>query len=311
MIKTLCQSSFTAGSKSWRLSYSIRYSPFCSRYIKYFQKLSRDVDDRFIQVFRDTSRTPLRHIHLRNCTMTDEGLRILLAHRPHSLNMWYCDSVTKSCWLDVLANSENLRTLELGRYVDLLKNSPPREREPVDFNLDLPRLQKLRINAVVLQPRLQFEELQQLRFLDLTACVLSDGFSLAALQPLRAKLQTLVLFNVWPLEQEIDAICALTELRSLDVSTAFGSTGNGMYTEPNRTLARLVEALPLLKYLDISGTNLAGTGVAQEGKSTMEKSSDIPGLMSRVNNPLKFLGLYNTLHSACRRFDIPAIMVSL
>lgn len=34
--------------------------------------------------------------------------------------------------------------------------------------------------------------------------------------------------------------------------------------------------------------------------------SDIPGLVSRANRPLEFLGLYNTAHSACRRHDIPA-----
>jgi Zyg-11 protein homolog len=35
-------------------------------------------------------------------------------------------------------------------------------------------------------------------------------------------------------------------------------------------------------------------------------SSDIPGLACRVENPLKFLGLYDTTNSACRRHDIPA-----
>lgn len=237
-------------------------------------------------------------------------MRVLLAHKLHSLTMWYCDSVTTRSWPDVLANAEQLRTLELGRYVDLLKNSAPNEKSAVDFQLDLPCLQKLRMNAVVLQPRLHFEQLQQLRYLDLTACLLSDGFGLTALRPLSGTLQTLVLFNVWPLEAEIEAICALTELRSLDVSTAFGSTGNGTYAEPNRTLARLVEQLPRLTHLDISGTNLAGTGVALEGTSGNAKSSDIPGLMARVNDPLQFLGLYNTAHSACRRFEIPAVMVS-
>lgn len=73
----------------------------------------------------------------------------------------------------------------------------------------------------------------------------------------------------------------------------------------------IVENLPLLTHLDISGTNLAGTGVAQFEAKEKVKSSDIPGLVSRANNPLHFLGLYNTAHSACRRHDIPAIKVSL
>lgn len=65
----------------------------------------------------------------------------------------------------------------------------------------------------------------------------------------------------------------------------------------------------MLTHLDISGTNLAGTGVAQFKASDSIKSSDIPGLVSRATNPLQFLGLYNTAHSACRRYDIPAITV--
>lgn len=75
-------------------------------------------------------------------------------------------------------------------------------------------------------------------------------------------------------------------------------------------LANLVESLPLLTHLDISGTNLAGTGVAQFEAKEKLKSSDIPGLVSRANRPLQFLGLYNTAHSACRRHDIPALSVS-
>lgn len=50
----------------------------------------------------------------------------------------------------------------------------------------------------------------------------------------------------------------------------------------------------------------AGTGVAQQEAKGGTSSTDIPGLESRVNRPLKFLGLYDTTNSACRRHDIPA-----
>lgn len=262
-----------------------------------------------MQIFRDVIRTPLRHINLRNCTITDDGMRILLAHKLQSLTMWYCDSVSTLSWPDVIRNASELRTLEIGRYVDLLKHSAPNEKLPVSFDLRLPQLQKLRLNAVVLQPALQFGHLQRLTFLDLTACLLHGDFTLDALAELQ-QLSTLILFNVWPLEAEVPAICKLKGLRSLDISTAFGSSVNGMYTNPNATLAAIVEALPLLKNLDISGTNLAGTGVAQASTNGASKGSDIPGLISRVENPLQFLGLYNTAHSACRRFEIPALLVS-
>lgn len=37
--------------------------------------------------------------------------------------------------------------------------------------------------------------------------------------------------------------------------------------------------------------------------------TDIPGLISRVQRPFEFLGLYGTHFGACRRHDIPAKLV--
>lgn len=161
----------------------------------------------------------------------------------------------------------------------------------------------------------------------MTACTFAL-FSIESLGVLN-NLSTLILFNIWPLEQELPAICKLKSLKALDISTAYGSNGNGTYNNPNQVrnhkipvymglmsnvyfqnLAMIVEQLPLLTHLDISGTNLAGTGVAMMGANDKTRRTDIPGLVSRADNPLQFLGLYNTAHSACRRYDIPALRVS-
>lgn len=87
-------------------------------------------------------------------------------------------------------------------------------------------------------------------------------------------------------------------------------------------------------YLDISATNLAGTGeffgqgfncvtdfhmgimyyIGNEqfsSESSSGNKSDIPGLESRVDNPLEFLNLYNTKNNACLRQNIPAKIVIL
>ena len=96
-------------------------------------------------------------------------------------------------------------------------------------------------------------------------------------------------------------------------------------------LSRLVEGLPNLTSLDISGTNLAGTGVYEssylresseekEGKEGLDSEPsaplalsecDIPGLATRVKKPLDFLGLYKSAHEACCRSHIPAKKVIL
>lgn len=307
---------------------SISYE-FFRRFFKYRQDCNEDINDVFAHIFSDKHRTPLKHVTLRNCTITDHGMAALLQHDLVSLSLWYCDSITTASWKRLIEHGSNLRFLELGKYVDMLKYGEPNEKAPFDFQLTLPRLQKLILTAVVLQPTVQFSHLNELSYLDLTSCIFAE-FSLEALVDL-PNLTSLILFDVWPLESEVPTICKLKRLRQLDISTAHVNVSNGTYKNPNevsmvnnrlftiqflifrsmiwQTLAEIVEKLPLLTHLDISGTNLAGTGVAQFKAQEQFRSSDIPGLVGRANNPLQFLGLYNTAHSACRRHDIPAIHV--
>lgn len=224
--------------------------------------------------------------------------------------MWYCNAVTPASWETIVAHGQNLKYLELGKFVDILRHAEPNDKCPIEppIQLPLPNLQKLVLNAVVLTNNTSFLCLPQLKHLDLSGCILMD-YSLEQLKAL-PNLQTLILFNVWPLEQEFPVLCQLRGLRKLDLSIARANT-NGTYEHPNRILSELVENLPNLTDLDISGTNLAGNGVAQHTKDKDQnlRGSDIPGLISRANKPLQFLGLYNAAHSACRRFDIPALMV--
>lgn len=57
-------------------------------------------------------------------------------------------------------------------------------------------------------------------------------------------------------------------------------------------------SLPQLTRLDISGTNLAGP-----------RCDHIPGLESRNDKPLEYIGLYNTANEAAYRRQIPAFAV--
>lgn len=118
----------------------------------------------------------------------------------------------------------------------------------------------------------------------------------------------------------------------LDISNTESYPEQGVYKEENKTLSLIVKCLPNLMSLDISGTNLAGKGKFPDSLTILQcihirvstnigtaehsvcvslsgKKSDIPGLESRVDNPLEFLGLYHTMHNACRRHDIPAKIV--
>ena len=84
----------------------------------------------------------------------------------------------------------------------------------------------------------------------------------------------------------------------------------GHYENPNESLRNLVQSLSNLSSLDISGTNLAGTGCYEDQKGQSVVKCDIPGLVSRVDKPLDFLGLYKTEHEASLRAHIPAKEIS-
>lgn len=95
---------------------------------------------------------------------------------------------------------------------------------------------------------------------------------------------------------------------------------DGIFANPNTILSDIVNGLPQLTSLDISGTNLAGIEIVDRRIQTVEHSfysdiynnnlCDIPGLISRVDRPLQFLGLYGANDAPCRRRNIPAKLVN-
>lgn len=203
------------------------------RFFKYRQDCSEDINDVFVKIFRDKHKTPLKHVALRNCSITDDGMAILLNHDLVSLSLWYCDMVTTKSWQTLIEHGQHLEYLELGRYVDMLKLSEPNEKTPIDFTLDLPQIRKLILTGVVLQPTVNFSHLVHLNYLDLTQCTFYNEFTLEAIVNLQ-NLKTLILFNVWPLESELPTICRLKTLRKLDISTGYFNTNNyGTFKNPN------------------------------------------------------------------------------
>jgi Zyg-11 protein homolog len=179
-------------------------------------------------------------------------MQILLQHKLISLSLWYCDKITNASWPHLIANGSELKNLELGKFVDMLKNREPNERTPIDFQLNLPKLRRLVLNGVALQSSVTFSSLTELSYLDLTGCFFAD-FNLSSLAAV-PNLKTLILFNVWPLEREIPTICTLKQLTTLDISLSKPMLPS--YLTPNETLEHIVTSLPLLEHLDISGTNL-------------------------------------------------------
>lgn len=280
--------------------------------------------DAFLQLFADPSTTRLERVDIRGWEVTDVGLNIIARHPVTHLDVSQCQRLTSKA-LDVInAMRPHLRSLVLGDVTSpivfargedtdrpILQASNLRKlswsglREP-GFGAPDPSWARRPYAARLVAP------LKLLTHLDLSKCgPLGDLSCLTKLEGLTA----LVLFGVPWLQESVASLCQLKELRHLDISQWHEK--HGVYQHPNQVLQQLVDSLPHLTSLDISGTNLAGSGVLGRDGALLDGSSkdavpmelpltDIPGLKNRVNRPLEFLGLFNTAHEACYRHHIPA-----
>ncbi|XP_048488430.1 protein zer-1 homolog [Plutella xylostella] len=285
----------------------------CEQFLRVYQRKNR-VNDNIANLFRDRTRTRLKTVSLRNSRITDEGLRCLLEHKPSAVDLVQCEYLSQSA-LDIINNnSENLVSLKFGHLTYVFSQDETAFRQR-GYIINAPKLRSLTIHrrGMAIYPLLLLRPLTQLTHLDLSEC--TSAGSIWALNLLK-KLVSLILHNVHWSKDVIDWIASLTCLRHLDISQP--NERHGKYYAPNDVLAKIVTSLPNLESLDISGTNLAGSGAAAassvtdgpDGTSAPQVRCDIPGLISRVNNPLHFLGLYGTHHGACKRHDIPAKVIS-
>ncbi|VVC39427.1 Hypothetical protein CINCED_3A020042 [Cinara cedri] len=301
-------------------------SEICEPFIEAYQNNGGEIFDCFAHLFEDVTKTNLRSVNIRNSSITDDGLEYLLRHDLEELILTNCQNLSHKTYINIFKHAVNLRSLTIGPNVQItpynkLSNcSLTLDDVPIIIHRKAPNLKHLVLRAIAESPfssdniflGVMLDKLLQLRVLDLSYC-LGVG-SLRYLCKLNS-LHTLILFDVPHLQDSSDAIlniCTLTSLVVLDISQTESYPEQGVYKDENKTLALIVKCLPNLMSLDISGTNLAGKGTAEQSlcESFSDKKSDIPGLESRVDNPLEFLGLYHTMHNACRRHDIPAKIIS-
>ncbi|CAG9781973.1 unnamed protein product [Diatraea saccharalis] len=282
-------------------------SEICEKFLESYQKVNR-VNDNIANIFRDRSRTRLNTVKLRNSRITDDGLKCLLEHKPYEVELVQCEYLAHGA-LDIInSNSENLVSLKFGPMTYIFSQDENLFKQR-GFIIDAPNLRRLTIHCrgLPIFPLLLLKPLTQLTLLDLSEC--SSPGSIWALSELK-NLKSLILYGVHWAKDVIDWIVTLESLRHLDISQSLERLGK--YFNPNDVLSKIVTRLPMLESLDISGTNLAGSGAAAilMNKADPQVRCDIPGLVSRVDRPLEFLGLYGTHHGACKRHDIPAKVIS-
>lgn len=286
----------------------------CEKFLNVRSNSLSRVNSHFINIFRDRQSTRLKRVRLRNTNITDRDLEILLQHRLSELDLSYVPNLTSACIKNLTEYGTCLTSLSIGEEAEIFptnifgKLKFTEEHYDRGFIFLAPCLKKLtlkRLNA--LQPDfyvLLLRHMTSLTHLDLSGCSDLDNFEYT--EHLNS-LTSLVLYNVTGLENLVPAICKLKSLRHLDISQS--REENGKYENGGQILTTLVNNLSKLTSLDISGTNLAGRGVAETSSGPV--ASDIPSLSSRMNNPFQYLGLYDTSHDACLRHDIPANLVRL
>ncbi|KPI96120.1 Protein zer-1-like [Papilio xuthus] len=283
----------------------------CEKFIDIFQR-KHIIDDKVANIFRDTERTKINNLKLRNSAVTVDGLACFMVHKPKTVELTHCVDLTQVAINVINEHSENLVSLKFGPLSYTISQNKLYQKE---YILSIPQLKKLSIQCrkATVFPILLTQPLYCLRHLELSE--LTQSNYLTALQGLET-LESLVLYNVRIETGLVEWICTLHSLKHLDLSQS--NERLGVFPNPNLTLSRMMHCLPHLMSLDISGTNLAGTGAAPPPDEEVGEPEvpavpvrcDIPGLVSRVNKPLHFLGLYGTHNGACRWHDIPAKVIT-
>ena len=335
----------------------------CEKLLTMMHDEGFDLNDSVLTAFGNTSTSRISNVHLRHSTVSDLGLKSLLNHKIHSLDVVGCNQLTET----------SLGNLNHNCYDSLVElsfsgNLHPDYKKPNsifpsyiapnslerEYILNTPKLQRLCMHDLKITRGqsyfpILFKSLTTLSHLDLSGCYHRDGMDEFKWLPkyLKKSLVYLVLHNVGEVDTEaIRNIIKLDKLRHLDISKVPDKVDEDHFSNPNSILKMIVEGLPDLCSLDISGTNLAGNGVYEQSAEEVRRRNssrstdhsqnepgqdgdvemtvgqgemsdreempqcDIVGLISRVHKPLDFLGLYKCVYEPNHRAHIPAKQVS-
>ncbi|XP_052789748.1 protein zer-1 homolog [Mya arenaria] len=311
-------------------------------------KLLSDPSDNVFGMFNNRATTSLTELPLRYTAVTNEQLNFLCLHPIRKLDISYCSEI-KSQFIDAINQaSRTLQYLQIGgndviERLDYLlheekdENTHVKERGDASqqkHTLDLPHLRSLclrefqgfkpiddmpveshKIIERVIQP------LRSLTHLDLYLC----GWGLG--QRFLIEIGNLDLPNLVSLtlcdtlngsEQAFDNLMKLRKLRHLDISQADDANWYlpVKYRNPEKRLSRLLEAMPNLQSLDISGTNLAGelpVDFSVSHRLEPKKQEEEPKQCALPGNDgrhFDFLGLLNCPGDPCQRANLPASKIT-
>jgi len=301
----------------------------CESLFDICQEEHLDIDDNFTNIFADFQNSKLRQLAICNSSVTDNGMRCLLGHNLKKISITNCVKLTTQTLEFINECSHNLISLSVDNtfqiFPDYLSTANPDTEDEFEddnqfiveniyekrhFILKAPRLKNLCIKDLyIVQGRNYFtvlcKALPNLSHLDLSGLMHSQGLQNLKFLLNCPNLVSLILHNVKEVKAALNTLCQMKKVEHLDISQFDELYGD--FDQPSEFLEEIIDNLPALKSLDISGTNLAADYI---GGRCDGKQCDIPGLARRIENPLEFLGLYKTHHEASRRQHIPALVIS-
>ncbi|KAG9509160.1 Protein zer-1-like protein [Fragariocoptes setiger] len=276
------------------------------------QDLSRDACEQFFRQF-NAENIPLSHVDFSDMPITDEFLADFLDQYKTTLihlNISNCKRLTD---VRLATQPTCLKTLILGDTVKQMM-PPMFQYTSLKYNKaifqDNMELRKLVVHNYQ-NPKCEFHGdvgidnlltpamISTLQYLDLSGSNIGKGNALAKLESLKA----LILYDCIATRPEIfDNIACIKTLKVLDISQVSRSSNQTQISGEkclSKYLRFLVDSLPNLVSLDISGTQLV-----------CRKHNDIAGLKSRQTRPFEFLGLFHAGEDAAYRNNIPAITIA-
>lgn len=231
-LETFCDKS---GSGKFLLRNGISIpNEICEKMLEVFQTENtlHYLDDNFVNIFRDTERTRLKRVNVHRSQITDIGLSVLMKHNIIELDISDCVLLGSCSLLAINNNGGSLLSLNIGNSTEILPMSLfsdgfDSSMDIKDFGvifskyhqngylLKTPNLRKLAIrnfkapDEQVYYPLL-LKPLTRLSHLDLSGC--HHLGSLSCILSLK-NLVSLVLYNVFGLQEVLPNICYLKALR--------------------------------------------------------------------------------------------------
>lgn len=222
-LDTVCSDS----SAGYRLHEGLALpSEICEPFIETYQNNGGEIFDCFAHLFEDVTKTNLRSVHIRNSSITDNGLEYLLRHDLYELTLKNCQNLTHKTYINIFKHAVNLRSLSIGPNVQITPYSKlsnctlTLDDIPLKINRRAPNLKHLVLRAIAESPfssdniflGIMLDKLVQLRVLDLSYCL-----GVGSLQYLckLTNLHTLILFDVPQLQDSSAAILNICTLTSL------------------------------------------------------------------------------------------------